>query len=147
MKKIMLATSIWFAMLSMNTGLYAFADPNAYHWKGQQQFFEGWYFKVSDPDTGKSFLFIYAVFNPDGASPESCGFMMAGHPMSNSTPASARKTRPGATGTHFMPGAAPLTVRTFARGASISRWLNGGTTPWAGWRGCPTCRPTGTWGR
>jgi tocopherol cyclase len=57
----------------------AFADSNAYHWSGQEQFFEGWYFKVSDPATQRSFLFIYAVFNPDGRSPDSCGFMMAGN--------------------------------------------------------------------
>ena len=61
------------------------ADSNAYHWNGQEQFFEGWYFKVSDPVSRKSFLFIYAVLNPDGGSPHSQGFMMAG----NNSPGSA----------------------------------------------------------
>ena len=78
-KKTMLKVLICSIALLVQTNLYAFVDPNTYHWEGQQQFFEGWYFKVSDPDTGKSFLFIYAVFNPDGESPESCGFMMAGN--------------------------------------------------------------------
>jgi len=55
------------------------ADSNAYQWKGQSPFFEGWYFKVSDPHTQKSFLFIYAVFNPDGQSSGSTAFMMAGN--------------------------------------------------------------------
>jgi tocopherol cyclase len=55
------------------------ADANAYHWNSQPTFFEGWYFKVSDPATKKSFLFIYAVYNPDGQSPDSTAFMMAGN--------------------------------------------------------------------
>ncbi len=55
------------------------ADSNAYHWNGQSPYFEGWYFKVSDPNTKKSFLFIYAVFNPDGQSPGSTAFMMVGN--------------------------------------------------------------------
>ena len=79
MRKTMLKVLICSIVLLVQTNLYAFVDPNAYHWAGQRQFFEGWYFKVSDPDTGKSFLFIYAVFNPDGESTESCGFMMAGN--------------------------------------------------------------------
>ncbi len=54
-------------------------DQNAYHWQGQSQFFEGWYFKVSDPESGRSFLFIYAVQNPDGMSPYSQSFIMAGN--------------------------------------------------------------------
>lgn len=53
-------------------------DPNRYHWAGQDPYFEGWYFKVSEPETGRSHLFIYAVYNPSGDSPESCAFMMAG---------------------------------------------------------------------
>jgi tocopherol cyclase len=55
------------------------ADANAYHWNSQSTYFEGWYFKVSDPATKKSFLFIYAVYNPDGKTPDSTAFMMAGN--------------------------------------------------------------------
>jgi hypothetical protein len=65
-------------LFSCSNGLES-ADPNAYHWKGQAQFFEGWYFKVSDPATLKSFLFIYAVYNPAAAASDSTSFMMAGN--------------------------------------------------------------------
>ena len=58
---------------------FASVDPNSYHWQGETQFFEGWYFKVSDPDTRKSYLFIVAVLNPDGTSPYSQAFIMVGN--------------------------------------------------------------------
>lgn len=53
-------------------------DHNRYHWVGQSPYFEGWYFKVSEPETRRSHFFIYAIYTPSGESPESCAFMMAG---------------------------------------------------------------------
>ena len=44
-------------------------DPNRYHWDGiANPFFEVWTYKVTDPQTRRSFLFVYGVQNP-GALP------------------------------------------------------------------------------
>ncbi len=77
MKKALLFTAALYITISCTQAL-ALTDPNAYHWAGQEIYFEGWYFKVSDPATGQSFLFIYAVYNPDSAAPGSTAFIMAG---------------------------------------------------------------------
>jgi tocopherol cyclase len=76
-KAVVCISSVFFIIALWSNGFCA--DSNAYHWNGQSPFFEGWYFKVSDPETKKSFLFIYAVFNPDGASPGGTAFMMVGN--------------------------------------------------------------------
>lgn len=77
--RILFIAAAIFCLAVVSTATAQGTDVNAYHWNGQEQFFEGWYFKVSDPATKKSFLFIYAVFNPDGMSPHSQAFMMLGN--------------------------------------------------------------------
>jgi hypothetical protein len=38
---------------------------NAYHWDGRSDpFFEGWYYNVKDPTSGRAWFFIYGVMNP-----------------------------------------------------------------------------------
>ncbi len=69
------AICVWFSAFAAPA---AADDPNRYHWDGQDPYFEGWYFKVSDPEAERSYLFIYAVYSPAGTSPESCSFIMAG---------------------------------------------------------------------
>ncbi len=40
-------------------------DPDRYHWDGfANPFYEFWSYRVTDPDTGKSFSFIYGIINP-----------------------------------------------------------------------------------
>jgi len=41
MKKIILTVVICCVALVTQTQLYAFVDPNAYHWEGQQQWGKG----------------------------------------------------------------------------------------------------------
>ena len=39
--------------------------PHAgYHGQGQTDFFEGWYSRITLPETDQSFAFIYAIFDP-----------------------------------------------------------------------------------
>jgi tocopherol cyclase len=53
----------------------------AYHWPGgllqsrQRRFFEGWYYRVSLPERGESFAFMYAIGDPAGGLPTSNGFV------------------------------------------------------------------------
>ena len=45
---------------------------SGYHWDGTaRRFFEGWYFRVLVPDTGKSFAIIYSAEDPAGGRPAS----------------------------------------------------------------------------
>ena len=40
-------------------------DPNRYHWDGiSNPYYEGWYYRVTEPLTGRSYFFIYGVQNP-----------------------------------------------------------------------------------
>lgn len=49
-------------------------DPNRYHWDGYSNpFFEGWYFKVTQPETRESFFFIYGVQNPGALGEDPTG--------------------------------------------------------------------------
>ena len=54
-----------------------YPDPNRYHWDGSENpFFEGWYYKVTDPEKMRSFFFIYSVQNPGAPlHPSSGGFL------------------------------------------------------------------------
>jgi len=56
-------------------------DPNRYHWNGTEDpFFEGWYYKLTEPGTGESFFFIYGVQNPaTPAQATSGGFVYVEH--------------------------------------------------------------------
>lgn len=40
---------------------------------GDRPFFEGWYFRVTLPDCGQSFAFMYSIADPGGGSPHSGG--------------------------------------------------------------------------
>ncbi|MGI0488476.1 tocopherol cyclase family protein [Pantanalinema rosaneae CENA516] len=47
---------------------------SGYHWQGQtQRFFEGWYFRVTLPDCGQTFAFMYSIDDPAGGTPYSGG--------------------------------------------------------------------------
>lgn len=47
---------------------------SAYHWDGSsQRFFEGWYYRVTLPDCGQTFAFMYSIDDPAGGKPQSGG--------------------------------------------------------------------------
>lgn len=47
---------------------------SGYHWDGSdRRFFEGWYFRVTLPDCGHTFAFMYSIEDPLGRSPYSGG--------------------------------------------------------------------------
>lgn len=47
---------------------------SGYHWDGStRRFFEGWYFRVTLPDPGQTFAFMYSIEDPAGGSPYSGG--------------------------------------------------------------------------
>jgi tocopherol cyclase len=53
---------------------------SGYHWdgsncplSGDRRFFEGWYFRVTLPDLGESFAFMYSIEDPAGGKPNSGG--------------------------------------------------------------------------
>jgi tocopherol cyclase len=47
---------------------------SGYHWqRGQRRFFEGWYFRVTLPDIGQSFAFMYSIEDPAGGQTHSGG--------------------------------------------------------------------------
>ncbi|MEM9511735.1 MAG: tocopherol cyclase family protein [Cyanobacteria bacterium P01_E01_bin.48] len=47
---------------------------SGYHWDGSQhRFFEGWYFRVTLPDCGHTFAFMYSIEDPSGDRPHSGG--------------------------------------------------------------------------
>jgi tocopherol cyclase len=47
---------------------------SGYHWDGSNhRFFEGWYYRVTLPDCGHTFAFMYSIEDPAGGSPYSGG--------------------------------------------------------------------------
>lgn len=47
---------------------------SGYHWDGgDHRFFEGWYYRVTLPDCGQTFAFMYSIEDPAGGSPYSGG--------------------------------------------------------------------------
>lgn len=47
---------------------------SGYHWNGSnRRFFEGWYFRVTLPEYGQSFAFMYSIDDPTGGMPQSGG--------------------------------------------------------------------------
>ncbi|MGK7954028.1 MAG: tocopherol cyclase family protein, partial [Crocosphaera sp.] len=47
---------------------------SGYHWNGSsRRFFEGWYYRVTLPQRGQSFAFMYSVDDPIGRKPHSGG--------------------------------------------------------------------------
>jgi tocopherol cyclase len=51
---------------------------SGYHWENggyrfRRRFFEGWYFRVTLPDCGQSFAFMYSIEDPNGGQPYSGG--------------------------------------------------------------------------
>jgi tocopherol cyclase len=47
---------------------------SGYHWNGgSQRFFEGWYFRLTLPDLGQSFAFMYSIDDPGGQTDLSGG--------------------------------------------------------------------------
>ncbi|ASC69806.1 hypothetical protein XM38_007350 [Halomicronema hongdechloris C2206] len=47
---------------------------SGYHWQGQpRRFFEGWYFRVTLPQVGETFAFMYSIEDPHGGQPHSGG--------------------------------------------------------------------------
>ncbi|MGL5082054.1 MAG: tocopherol cyclase family protein [Microcoleaceae cyanobacterium] len=47
---------------------------SGYHWNGSdRRFFEGWYYRVTLPDSGQTFAFMYSIEDPIGNRPYSGG--------------------------------------------------------------------------
>jgi tocopherol cyclase len=47
---------------------------SGYHWDGSdRRFFEGWYYRVTLPDEGQTFAFMYSIEDPIGGKPYSGG--------------------------------------------------------------------------
>lgn len=47
---------------------------SGYHWDGSdRRFFEGWYYRVTLPDCGQTFAFMYSIEDPIGGQPHSGG--------------------------------------------------------------------------
>ncbi|MGP1372555.1 MAG: tocopherol cyclase family protein [Almyronema sp.] len=47
---------------------------SGYHWDGsRRRFFEGWYYRVTLPDVGQTFAFMYSIEDPIGGQPHSGG--------------------------------------------------------------------------
>jgi tocopherol cyclase len=47
---------------------------SGYHWDGSsRRFFEGWYYRVTLPDIGQTFAFMYSIEDPIGGKPYSGG--------------------------------------------------------------------------
>lgn len=47
---------------------------SGYHWDGSsRRFFEGWYYRVTLPDCGQTFAFMYSIEDPIGGTPYSGG--------------------------------------------------------------------------
>lgn len=51
------------------------APPHSgYHWRNQRtRFFEGWYFRLTLPDCGQTFAFMYSIDDPAGGTAQSGG--------------------------------------------------------------------------
>ncbi|MDX2098926.1 MAG: tocopherol cyclase family protein, partial [Leptolyngbyaceae cyanobacterium bins.59] len=47
---------------------------SGYHWEGSHhRFFEGWYYRVTLPESGETFAFMYSIEDPIGGKPYSGG--------------------------------------------------------------------------
>ncbi len=60
----------------LSTGLlHTLQTPHSgYHWDvSSRRFFEGWYFRVTLPECGETFAFMYSIEDPRGGSPYSGG--------------------------------------------------------------------------
>lgn len=55
--------------------LAQFATPHSgYHWDGSdRRYFEGWYFRITLPDSAQSIAFMYSIEDPNGGQPYSGG--------------------------------------------------------------------------
>ncbi len=54
--------------------LYWQTPHSGYHWDGSdRRFFEGWYYRVTLPDCGQTFAFMYSIEDPIGGRPYSGG--------------------------------------------------------------------------
>lgn len=55
--------------------LHSTQTPHSgYHWDGSsRRFFEGWYYRVTLPDRGQTFAFMYSIEDPSGGKPYSGG--------------------------------------------------------------------------
>jgi hypothetical protein len=54
----------------------AIVPHSGYHWhRGSDRFFEGWYFRITLPQVKQSFVFMYAIDDPQGNTPYSGGSM------------------------------------------------------------------------
>ncbi|MBD2057643.1 tocopherol cyclase family protein [Oculatella sp. FACHB-28] len=63
-------------MVSLLRGFpYALQTPHSgYHWDGSdRRFFEGWYYRVTLPECGQTFAFMYSIEDPTGGKPHSGG--------------------------------------------------------------------------
>lgn len=60
---------------SVPARLHPLQTPHSgYHWPGtRRRFFEGWYFRVTLPEVGQSFAFMYSIEDPAGGLPYSGG--------------------------------------------------------------------------
>jgi tocopherol cyclase len=53
---------------------YQSTAHSGYHWRGgKSRFFEGWYYRVTLPECGQSFAFMYSIEDPVGNQPHSGG--------------------------------------------------------------------------
>lgn len=41
---------------------------SGYHWRGQQPFFEGWYYRITLPQQGQTIAFMYSIQDPAGGT-------------------------------------------------------------------------------
>jgi tocopherol cyclase len=63
-------------MLSIPPNLLNFTQTphSGYHWdNSSRRFFEGWYYRVTLPDIGQTFAFMYSIEDPIGGKPHSGG--------------------------------------------------------------------------
>jgi tocopherol cyclase len=44
---------------------------SGYHWRGQQPFFEGWYYRLTLPELGQTIAFMYSIQDPAGGTAQS----------------------------------------------------------------------------
>jgi len=57
-----------------NSSFFTQTPHSGYHWDGSyRRFFEGWYYRVTLPDIGQNFAFMYSIEDPQGSQPHSGG--------------------------------------------------------------------------
>jgi tocopherol cyclase len=58
----------------LNSELALQTPHSGYHWDGSdRRFFEGWYYRVTLPDCGQTFAFMYSIEDPQDGHPHSGG--------------------------------------------------------------------------